>query len=109
MLLAAAVLALVNGQRVAHHEQPLSVSPLLEREARDLGPAAFCSRSRGENTAWGTGRLATPRPVVRAWMASAPHRVNILDPRYRFTGVGVVRRGRVTFYTQEFAEPCAST
>jgi uncharacterized protein YkwD len=39
-------------------------------------------------------------------MASPPHRANILDARYRFTGVGVARRGRVTFYTQDFAESC---
>ena len=43
----------------------------------------------GENIAWGTLGLATPRAIVAAWMASPPHRANILDRRYRETGIGV--------------------
>jgi uncharacterized protein YkwD len=44
-----------------------------------------------ENLAWGTGRLATPAAVVRAWMASPPHRRHILAPDLRVAGIGVVR------------------
>jgi uncharacterized protein YkwD len=43
----------------------------------------------GENIAWGTLWLATPRAIVASWMASPGHRANILDPRYRETGIGV--------------------
>jgi len=43
----------------------------------------------GENIAWGTLWLATPRAIVAAWMASPGHRANILDRRYRETGIGV--------------------
>jgi uncharacterized protein YkwD len=43
----------------------------------------------GENLGWGSGRLATPRAMVRGWMHSAPHRTNILEPRYRVIGIGV--------------------
>ena len=43
----------------------------------------------GENIAWGTLWLATPRAIVAAWMASPGHRANILDRRYRDTGIGV--------------------
>ena len=43
----------------------------------------------GENIGWGTGDLATPRAMVRAWMHSAPHRANILERRYHVIGVGV--------------------
>jgi uncharacterized protein YkwD len=43
----------------------------------------------GENIAWGTLGLATARAIVAAWMASPPHRANILDRRYRETGIGV--------------------
>ncbi len=43
----------------------------------------------GENIAWGTLGLATPRAIVAGWMASPAHRANILDPRYRETGIGV--------------------
>ncbi|HLL92175.1 MAG TPA: CAP domain-containing protein [Solirubrobacteraceae bacterium] len=56
--------------------------------------AGYISSSRvgfevGENIAWGTGALATPRAIVAAWMASPGHRANILDPHYRETGIGV--------------------
>jgi uncharacterized protein YkwD len=45
--------------------------------------------SVGENLAWGSGVLATPRRIVRAWMASPGHRANILNGAYRDIGVGV--------------------
>jgi uncharacterized protein YkwD len=40
----------------------------------------------GENIATG---FATPRQVVAAWMASAGHCRNILNPSFRLVGVGV--------------------
>lgn len=42
----------------------------------------------GENIAYGTGWMATPRAIVAAWMASPGHRANILDPDFRDTGIG---------------------
>lgn len=64
----------------------------------------------GENIAWGTLNLATPRAIVAAWMASPGHRANILDGRYRETGIGVsphppasLARGQAgAIYTQDF-------
>ena len=44
----------------------------------------------GENLAWGTGSLGTPRGAVEAWMDSPGHRANILKKAYRELGVGVV-------------------
>jgi len=44
----------------------------------------------GENLAWGTGDLATPKAIMAAWMASAGHRANILQPAYREIGFGVL-------------------
>ena len=44
----------------------------------------------GENLAWGGGDRATPAATVQAWMASPGHRVNILKPRFRDIGIGVV-------------------
>jgi uncharacterized protein YkwD len=44
----------------------------------------------GENLAWGTGSLGTPRGAVEAWMDSPGHRANLLKPGYREMGVGVV-------------------
>ena len=43
----------------------------------------------GENLAWGTYDLATPRAIVKAWMRSPGHRANMLDRRYREIGLGV--------------------
>jgi uncharacterized protein YkwD len=43
----------------------------------------------GENIAWGTDYLATPREIVRAWMNSTPHRHNILYADFREIGIGV--------------------
>jgi uncharacterized protein YkwD len=44
----------------------------------------------GENLAWGTGRLATPRSVMRSWMESPGHRANVVKRAYREIGIGVV-------------------
>jgi uncharacterized protein YkwD len=44
----------------------------------------------GENLAWGTGALGTPRGALEAWMSSPGHRANILKRSYRELGVGVV-------------------
>jgi uncharacterized protein YkwD len=43
----------------------------------------------GENLAWGSGDLATPGAIVRAWMNSPGHRANILTGRFRQIGIGV--------------------
>ena len=51
--------------------------------------SAGVSYEVGENIAWGTLWLATPRSIVAAWMASPGHRENILDAHYRDTGIGV--------------------
>jgi len=44
----------------------------------------------GENLAWGTGTLATPKAIVAAWMKSTGHRENILRPAFTEIGFGVV-------------------
>jgi uncharacterized protein YkwD len=49
------------------------------------------SWSVGENIAWGSGDLATPREIVKAWMDSPPHRHNILQGKFREIGIGVAR------------------
>src|SRR3712207_9413731 len=45
----------------------------------------------GENLAWGSGGLATPRAIVRGWMRSPGHRRNILHGQFREIGIGVVK------------------
>jgi uncharacterized protein YkwD len=44
----------------------------------------------GENLAWGSGALASPRALVNAWMNSPPHRENLLSPDFREVGMGLV-------------------
>lgn len=45
----------------------------------------------GENLAWGSHDLATPRAIVKGWMKSPGHKANILQPRFREVGIGIVR------------------
>lgn len=45
--------------------------------------------SLGENLAWGTGELATPKQLMQAWMGSAGHRRTIVNRSYREVGFGV--------------------
>jgi uncharacterized protein YkwD len=43
----------------------------------------------GENLAWGAGAAAGPQEIVTAWMASPPHRRNILTRGFRSIGIGL--------------------
>jgi uncharacterized protein YkwD len=117
-LIRAATLCLINRERTRRGEHPLRPNARLRRAAEahsqsmafddyfeHVGPrgqtplarmraVGYISSKRlsfevGENIAWGTLWLATPRAIVAAWMASPGHRANILDPRYRETGIGV--------------------
>ncbi|MEZ5076133.1 MAG: CAP domain-containing protein [Solirubrobacterales bacterium] len=69
-----------------------------------------CSRV-GENIAWGTGRLGTPRSLFSAWLRSPGHRANILRREYEELGLGL-RTGRLEgnggarVWTQEFGGDC---
>jgi uncharacterized protein YkwD len=61
----------------------------------------------GENLAWGTGELATPRAIMKAWMESPGHRANVVRRAYREIGIGVVTgvpsdRGAGATYTADF-------
>jgi uncharacterized protein YkwD len=112
-----ATLCLLNAQRTRRGLRPLRANARLSRAARghaqdmarrnyfshtSLSGASFLDRIRrsgylrgarswsaGENIAWGSGRLARPREVVRAWMRSPGHRANILNRRFRHIGLGV--------------------
>ncbi|WP_320670966.1 CAP domain-containing protein [Patulibacter defluvii] len=61
--------------------------------SRRIAAAGYPPRRRawraGENLAWGTGKMATPRDVVRRWMASPGHRRNLLDRAFDETGIGI--------------------
>ncbi len=116
--LAQATLCLLNAERSRYHLRPLAANPRLARaatlHAQDMEQqkyfshvsrdgSDFVSRIRragylrhcsawfvGENLAWGAGRhRSTPQGIVAAWMASPPHRANILNGRFREAGIGV--------------------
>ncbi|MGN6190064.1 MAG: CAP domain-containing protein [Conexibacter sp.] len=60
----------------------------------------------GENIGWGSGSLAEPAAMVRAWMHSPPHRANILSRHFRDIGIGIAVGapvgGRGATYTTDF-------
>jgi uncharacterized protein YkwD len=112
-----ATLCLMNAERTARGLGRLQPEPLLGRVAASYarqmvrgrffdhtspGGSTMLARIRatsylrdvsswsvGENLAWGSGPLATPRATVRAWMHSADHRANVLDRHFADVGIGV--------------------
>lgn len=132
-----AVRCLVNAQRSAHGLGPMRSSADLRRAARlhavdmvrrryfdHVSPdgrtvaqrvkrTGYLSGARrwalGENIGWGSGEMATPTLIVRAWMRSSGHRRNILDRRFRHIGIGVASgapaaavSGSAATYTTDF-------
>jgi hypothetical protein len=117
-VVAEATLCLLNGERADQGLAPLAPNDKLATaaaaHAQDLVAGSYFSHTGrdgsdvldrikrtgyirddrawrvGENLAWGTGALATPAAIVRAWMNSPGHRENLLNARYREIGVGVV-------------------
>ncbi len=75
--------------------------------------AGYSASTWGENIAWGSGSLATPRSIVKAWMNSAGHRENILRRSFKDSGMGVAVGAPgpgagglpAATYTQDFAAP----
>ena len=101
------LLQAINAVRVAHGLRPVRIGNRLESAAEAHTKAmlatqvfdhgAFVARLRdfhitapsiGENLAWATGSYATPDAIVAAWLASPPHRANLLDPSYTRIGIG---------------------
>jgi uncharacterized protein YkwD len=42
----------------------------------------------GETLAWGSGAYSSPARTIESWLRSPPHRAVLLDPDFRFVGVG---------------------
>jgi uncharacterized protein YkwD len=63
-------------------------TPMQRIEASAYATSAR-SLSAGQNIGWGSGTLATPAAMVRAWMLSPPHREIMLSGGYRDIGVGI--------------------
>jgi uncharacterized protein YkwD len=117
-LVRAATLCLVNRERTGRGERALSANRDLQQAAQahsqDMAAGDYfehdgragstpLTRMRaagyifsshlgyaiGENIAWATLWMATPKAIVSGWMASPGHRANILDATFRDSGVGV--------------------
>jgi uncharacterized protein YkwD len=138
-LVRAAVLCLINTERAQNGREPLTPDAQLEQAAEGHGremlslnyfdhiaPSGLTPVQRirttgyipnsevgyviGENLAWGTLTLATPQAIVNAWIASPEHLANILEGKYRDTGIDVepevpqaLAEGVAgALYTQEF-------
>jgi len=112
-----ATLCLLNRVRARYGLPPLRLNPKLSRAARrhsrDMVRHRYFSHSSrngrspfdrmrathyvprnaswwlGENIGWGSGSLAEPAAMVRAWMHSPPHRANILSRHFRDIGIGI--------------------
>src|SRR3954451_24283575 len=110
----AAILCLLNAERSAKGMQALHTNGKLGKAARawankmvaarffahESGSSTPLTRIKktgyikgvwtiGENIAWGSGSLATPRAIVNGWMHSPPHRANILHAAFRDIGLGI--------------------
>ena len=121
------LIAVVNEVREAHNLRPLQVDARLVDAARAHSTrllranvfehGSFAERialhgargpSFGENLAWGTGRLASARSIVGAWMSSPGHRANLLRPGWSRIGIGALSgrflgHRRATVITADFA------
>ncbi len=92
------------------HIAPSGSTPLMRMRATGYIFSTHIGYAIGENIAWGTLWLATPKAIVAGWMASPGHRANILDRTFKETGVGVsphpiesLARGESgAIYTQDF-------
>lgn len=57
----------------------------------------------GENIVWVSGYQDPVKHAVECWMRSSEHRQNLLDPKYKESGIGaaIAKDGRV-YLTQDF-------
>lgn len=78
--------------------QALSHNPNLVSALEHAGSSAWTSIA--ENV--GEGSSVSPESLFQAYMASPPHRANILDAGARYLGVGVVERSGVAWNTLDF-------
>jgi uncharacterized protein YkwD len=106
----------INNARANHGLAPLTASRDLMSAARShtvsmagartlFHTASFsslcCWEAVGENVGYGF----SVRGLHRQFMRSAPHRANILDPRMRQVGVGIVERNGTLWVTEVFRDP----
>jgi uncharacterized protein YkwD len=64
-------------------------APFSQRIARFYPARGYRSWSVGENLLWASPDVASAR-ALRLWLASPPHRANLLSPRWREIGLSAV-------------------
>ena len=98
------------GRRGYFEHDSLSGTPFWRRIERFYSSRGFSSWTVGENLLWGSETYEA-RFAVREWMASQPHRENMLSRSWREVGIGAAYfanapgeyRGRpVTIVTADF-------
>jgi uncharacterized protein YkwD len=79
-----------------HGDYFAEVSPSGQTPLQLIAASGYIPRGAGatvaQDTGWGTGADTTPASIVAAWMASPPHRANILSDAFRDAGVAVSAR-----------------
>src|ERR1700691_891245 len=70
------------------HTSPSGQTLLMRIQVSGFIPNANVGYTLGENIAWGTLWLGTPRAIVKAWMESPGHRANILNGSSPYPGIG---------------------
>jgi len=60
-----------------------------KRVAGFYSPSGYRRWAVGENLLWGSPRIGAAR-AMKLWLNSAPHRQNLLDPRWRDIGLSAV-------------------
>lgn len=79
----------MDARHYFEHMSPGGQTMLMRVQASGFIPRGRVGYTLGENIAWGTLWLGTPRSIVRAWMDSPGHRANMLNRSYRYTGIGI--------------------
>ena len=82
------------------HDSPLKG---LETPALRASAAGVNWRKVAENVSFYRGYRPPAAEVVRDWMNSPHHRVNIVDPEFRLIGLGTACRESRCYVTQMFA------
>ena len=101
----------------AAHSRDMAAHSLFSHRGRDgSAPGARVRRAGygayrivGENIAAGA---MTPTQVMRGWLASPGHCANIMDPRFRETGIAYAvdaASASGIYWTQDFAAPVRAT
>ncbi len=81
-----------------------SPTPGRETPSQRISLAGSAARATGENIAVfdGHSEASLAEKAVVGWMNSPPHRRNLLDPMFTHIGIGVGRKGKSYYLTQNF-------